>query len=229
MKKALFLLLVLALLCSPLAARADEGGMASSQELAEAWSAGGYPDDVGGVFYDSATGKCGVLLLSPTDAREEEIRALVSEPGSLFFVGCAYSYNELLSIQREIDSAYGAGGELVATGVGWKSDGNGVSGFGESGYEMRVTVFALDAHCDKYAALFAEKYGDKVHVFPSGAVVPVDNNASISPSPEATRTPDVAPTQTDDKPDILLYALIVLLSIAALAAGVFRLRRRKNN
>lgn len=221
MKKVLPLLLVSAFLFLPAAALADEGGMSSSRELAEAWSAGGYPDDVGGVFYDSATGKCGVLLLSPTDAREEEIRALVSEPDSLFFVSCAYSYNELLAIRQEIDGVYAANGEIVGTGVGWKSDEKGVSGFGESGYEMRVTVFALDAYYDKYAALFTEKYGEKVYVFASGAAAPVDNNASISPSPEATRLPDVTPAQTDEGPDILLYALIALFPVAAIVVGVF--------
>lgn len=166
MKKALSFLLFVLLLALSVPALAESDGMRAAQELTNLWESGGYPNDVGGVFYDSisGSGKCGVLLTSLSDAREAEIRALVSEPNTVFFVKCSYSYNELLAVQKQIIQTYLHDGGIVGCGVGWTTKDNHVKGFGESGFEMRVCVDVLEADYEKYTALFSELYGEKVYV-----------------------------------------------------------------
>lgn len=229
MKKALSILMALALLTVPALAFAEDGGMNAAQELTALWADENYPDDVGGIFYDNVSEKCGVLLTSLSDARESEIRTLVSDPDSVFFVACSYSFGELLAVQHEIEDTYLPTGELSGVGIGWLSGDGGVTGFGESGYEMRVTVNVRTEYYDQYAALFGEMYGDKVYVEASGPIVPADDSAqaAASPTPDIYITPMQTGPVSEVKPDIVLYILISLVPATAIVIGIFWLIRFK--
>ncbi|MCL2153853.1 MAG: hypothetical protein FWH57_13065 [Oscillospiraceae bacterium] len=130
------------------------------------WEKNGYPDDVGGVYYDSDYGMLGFLLVNPTQERMDELRGMFSD--EVIFTPSAFSYNELRLAQKEIDSIMGAGSGIYSTGVGWTSTDSRVHGFGDSGKEFRLVVGVDESVFNHYSAGFAQLYGDRVIVEASG-------------------------------------------------------------
>ena len=148
----------------------EEASAADWENTADAlfakWEKSGYPDDIGGVYYDSDYGMFGFLLVSPTHERMDELRGMLSD--EVIFMPSEFSYNELRLAQEEIDSIMGVGSGIYSTGVGWISTDGRVHGFGESGKEFRLVVGVDESVFDHYSAGFAELYGDRVIVEASG-------------------------------------------------------------
>jgi len=132
------------------------------EKLIGRWEQEGYPDDIGGAYYDSDAGAMGFLLVDYTPERIGELRLLVSDQAII--TPCKYSYNELRLAQEEIDSIIGADSGIYSTSVGWTSTDGRVHGFGESGKEFRLEVRVDMSVYDHYSAGFAELYGDRVVV-----------------------------------------------------------------
>lgn len=120
-----------------------------------------------------------MLLTELSDAREAEIRALVSDPNAVFFVKCSYSYNELLAVLKQIEQndLFTDKIEIVGAGIGWTSDENGVRGFGENGFENRVCIEVLEEYYDKYVSLLGGQYGDMVDVSIGEIAIPQTGDA----------------------------------------------------
>jgi len=143
------------------------------------WDIYGYPDDVGGLFYDSDTGMMGFLLVDPTPERIAELRRLAIV--DIVIYTSKYSWNELLRVQAEITALmvqdFNIGENIpdsgiYFTGTGWTSTDGVVHGFGENRREMRVTVGVAESMYDHFNALFTELYGDMVVVMVSGPIEP---------------------------------------------------------
>ena len=165
-------LLAILLACPALAAN-GEGEYADMMELYEMWSWGdmglggsGCPDWVASVFSrDGYAEHITVLLVEGEEAREAELRAMLRDDTDLVVLtGGKYSHNELRRVQDELgqELADGVWPGITGCGVGWTSDENGVHGFGESGFEDRVTVSVLSEHYEEVSAALIERYGDMV-------------------------------------------------------------------
>ena len=141
------------------------------------WEKSGYPDDIGGVYYDSEYGMMGFLLVNPTQERIDELRAMFTDDA--IFTPSAYSYNELRLAQDEINAIMGQGSGIYSTSVGWTGTDRRVHGFGESGKEFRLTVGVDLSVFDYYSEGFAALYGDRVIVEVSGPSLPQDDEDNI--------------------------------------------------
>jgi hypothetical protein len=191
----------------------DETGRAALDDLLSDWEANGYPDDIGGVFYDQETGRMTILLARPGGAeREKALKALI--PG-IEVLPCAYSYNELLRVQNEITkemSAQPAGKVTIySAGIGYTTIDGKVTGFGESGKEFRVVVTVDESVYQETADRLYALYGDKVYVETGKAPVPMIDGL-VKPAPATSSAP---------RP----FALFAAALLAALAA-VFAFARR---
>lgn len=93
--------------------------MPTAQELVAQWAETRYPDDVGNIYTDQ--GKLVIGLVDGSEARQEELRAMVSDPGSLAFDEAAYPYNDLLAVKEEISRELSSDEGLYSVGVGWTS------------------------------------------------------------------------------------------------------------
>ena len=142
------------------------------------WEKTGYPDDIGGVYYDSESGMMGFLLVSPTQERIDELRAMFD--GDAVFTPSAYSYNELRLAQDEITAIMGEGSGIYSTGVGWTSTDRRVHGFGDSGKEFRLVVGVDKSVFHQYSEGFAALYGDRVVVEVNEPVM-TDDGIAIMP------------------------------------------------
>jgi len=121
----------------------------------------GYPNDVGGAYYDNETNKICYLVVDPTPKRIEELRTKYG--GNVGFTPCKYTYTELMRVQYEIYIQMLTDQNIISVGTGWISDSSGnVTGFGESGKENRVVVDVDKSEYARYSAEFEKKYSDKV-------------------------------------------------------------------
>ena len=132
------------------------------------WEISGYPDDIGGVYYDSDLGKMGILIVNPEQGRIDELRAMFSD--GVVLTPSTFSYNELRLAQEEIDAIMAPGSGIYSTGVGWTSTDGIVHGFGESGKEFRLVVGVDESVFDHYSEGFAALYGDRVVIEASSQV-----------------------------------------------------------
>lgn len=126
------------------------------------WEKEGYPDDIGGVYFDSELGVMGVLVVNPTPERMDELRATFSD--QVVFTPSAFSRNELRLAQDEINSIMTPDSGIFSTGTGWTSTDGRVHGFGESGKEFRLIVGVDESVFEHYREGFAQLYGDRVVV-----------------------------------------------------------------
>lgn len=132
----------------------------TAQELVAQWAETRYPDDVGNIYTDQ--GKLVIGLVDGSEARQEELRAMVSDPGSLAFDEAAYPYNDLLAVKEEISRELSSDEGLYSVGVGWTSAEG--TGFGPSGKDSRVVVSAEAGKLAYYQTLYEERYGGMVVV-----------------------------------------------------------------
>jgi len=178
MKRLVSILIALALtLCLAGAAFAQtpEEVRAGAEALFQDWEMNGYPDDVGGVYYDQDTGGMVILLVNGTDARRQELLALAGNPATgLAFGESRYSYNQMRAVQDEIAARMGDG-DIHSVAVGWTSANGEVTGFGDSGKEFRVVVSVDEGAYDQYAAAWQAQYGDMVYVETGKAPVLLDD------------------------------------------------------
>jgi len=131
------------------------------------WEMEGYPDDIGGKYYDSGFGTYGVLVVNPSAKRIKELHELFEAHGiDVIITPCKYSYNELRQVQNEITEMMISNPDsgIYGTGTGWSSENRGVQGFGDSGKEFRVVIDVDESVFDHYRVGFANRYGDRVHV-----------------------------------------------------------------
>jgi len=108
----------------------------------------GYPDDIGGVFYDNETYKLCYLVVDRTPDRIKELQKRYGE--NVEFAPCKYSYTELMKVYYEI----------LRQG---ESDNNLRSG-GTDIAMNRIVVGVYENQLAYYRAEFAKRYGDKVFV-----------------------------------------------------------------
>ncbi len=181
----------------------------TTEELFNKWTKEGYPDDVGGVYYDSDLDKLVFTLVNKTDARMDEIRSLVTDPENLAFDEWKYSYNDLLAVMKDIErEMWDQPNEPViyGVGIGWTTIDGEVTGFGEGGKEFRVVVQVSENVFSELTEKYRDKYGDMVYVEGSQGIVPLDD----------------AKQSTGYDPWIL--AIIILFCVAIF--GIFILNRR---
>lgn len=129
------------------------------------WELNGYPDNVGGVYYDDADGKIVVMLVDPSEAAIAELQAQYADLAndSVRFGESRYSYNEMLAIQANFpDNANNL--PIYGIGIGWTLVDGEVGGFGESGKEFRVIVNVDESALEEARNWFATQYGDIVYV-----------------------------------------------------------------
>lgn len=197
----LALLLMFVFACTAMA----EQVAPDAQGLFAHWEANGYPDDVGGVYYNEASGKLVIMLVGADANRQQEILAMIGDPKSVEFGESKYSHNQMLAVQEEITAQMVAGSGIHAVGVGWASINGEVKGFGGSGKESRVVVTVDKSVYKKYSAEFASRYGDMVYVETGDAVVPLDAGVSGNP---------------------WLLPAVIALTLAATATAIALNRRR---
>ena len=132
------------------------------------WEKEGYPDDIGGFFYDSENDTFGVLVVNPSRQRTDELHEMFE--GRVILVPCSFSYNELMRVQNEITEMMISNPEsgIYGNGIGWTSRDRNVYGFGESGKEFRVTVTVDESVFEHYYTGLTGRYGDRVHVEAGG-------------------------------------------------------------
>jgi len=139
------------------------------------WEMDGYPDDIGGVYYDSATNANGILVVNPTPQRLAELRELFGD--SVTITPGKYSYNELLLVQNEISEMMFANqdGGIYSSGMGWTRIDGIVQGFGESGKEFRVVVSVDESVFEHYNTGFLSRYGERVYVEVGSMIIATDD------------------------------------------------------
>ncbi|NLA86315.1 MAG: hypothetical protein GX847_03320 [Clostridiales bacterium] len=194
---------------------AEASDRAAIGDILADWETNGYPDDIGGVFYDQETGKMTIFLVRSGIERENELRAVI--PG-IAFLPSAYSYNELLAVQEAItkEMMSQSAGETViySTGIGFTSIDGKVTGFGESGKEFRVVVSVDQSVYAETSNRLHQLYGDMVYVESGTAIVPAVDELINTSAPSGIKLP-------------FLFALIALFLLAALVAASMLLRRRR--
>ena len=154
-------------------------GTMSADELLGQWLREGYPDYVGGVYFDEASGQNTILLVNGLG--EADVRALLTHPDSVRFESCTYAYPKLLQVHDEILeqmlAAYERGNSKIYTlSIGWGQEG----GFGESGNELRVVVGVDRAEVGTYRTTYAEKYQDRVYVQADVEPIPMVDKGIIN-------------------------------------------------
>jgi len=139
------------------------------------WEKEGYPEDIGGFYYDYTAGSYGVLVVDPSPQRMTELREVFG--GYAVITPCKYSYNELLQVQREITEIMFSNTDsgIYGCGIGWTSTGRDVHGFGESGKEFRVTISVDESVFDHYNTGFANRYDDRVFVVEAAYPIALDD------------------------------------------------------
>ena len=174
MKRAVFVLITLMLMLSFAGNVLAEEVTADVSDLFTDWETNGYPDDVGGVYYDEATGGMVITLVNADEARKAEIRSMVKDPTGLSFGESKYSYNEMLAVLKEIQNEMSdISKKIYGAGVGWANIDGKTTGFGESGKEFRIVVSVDNSVYDKYVKAYKAQYGDMVYVEPSDGFVPL--------------------------------------------------------
>jgi len=212
-----------------------------------------YPDDVGGMYFDSATGKEYYLVIDPTPERLEELRTILSgtgnQVGNMFFdpmnlpenidelraqyaesinftSPCKYSYTELVRVNYEIYLLMEPDSSIYGAGLGWDSSDGVLTGFGETGKELRVIVSVDENELTRYSAEFAERFGDMVIVKAGSPGYPTsysddvggNNTASIN-----TGSADAINEHSDKTgiADNILWTLIIVGIVVLIALSVF--------
>ena len=145
----------------------DEVGMPEipvEQAIYMQWEKEGYPDDIGGFFYNSESDTFGVLVVNPSQRRIGELLEMFEN--KVFIVPCSFSFNELMQVQNEITEIMVSHPDsgIFGSGIGWTSKDRAVHGFGESGKEFRVTVTVDESVFEHYYTGLNSRYGDRVHV-----------------------------------------------------------------
>jgi hypothetical protein len=128
------------------------------------WEREGYPDDIGGYYYDSTADSYGILVVDPRPQRIAELRELFG--GDIIITPCVFSYNELMIVNNEIIEMMKSNPDsgIYGVGIGWTNTGGAVHGFGESGKEFRVGITVDENVFDHYSAGFMNRYGERVYV-----------------------------------------------------------------
>lgn len=112
------------------------------------WEANGYPDDVGGVYYDEATGNMVIMLVNASETRKQELLSMERylDSAHISFGESRYSYNEMLAVQKKIEAEMGGGNQKIySIGVGWTVVDGNETGFGASGKEFRIVVTVVES------------------------------------------------------------------------------------
>jgi hypothetical protein len=128
------------------------------------WEREGYPDDIGGFYYDSAADSYGILIVDPSPQRIAELRELFGD--DVIITPGRFSRNELMLVQNEITEIMSSNTDsgIYSSGIGWTRIDGTVRGFGESGKEFRVVVSVGESVFDHYNDGFASRYGERVYV-----------------------------------------------------------------
>lgn len=132
------------------------------QELVAQWATTQYPDDVGSIYHGEDNQQIVIGLVDGSEERREELRAMVSNPGSLSFDEADYPYNDLLAVKEEISKEFSSNKWLYSVSVGWTSAEG--TGFGPNGKDFRVVVEAEAGKLAYYQTLYEERYGGMVVV-----------------------------------------------------------------
>jgi len=145
----------------------DEVGMPEipiGQIIFMQWEKDGYPDDIGGFYYNSDVDSYGVLVVNPNPKRMSELLEMFRN--DVIITPCRYSYNELMRVQKEITEMMmsNPNSGIYGNGIGWISAGGVVHGFGDSGKEFRVTISVDESVFDHYNTGLTGRYGDRVYV-----------------------------------------------------------------
>ena len=151
----------------------DYGGSTfqTAGDLFVYWAEHGYPDYVGGIW--STDGSIQNITVSLTDSSaQSKILDLIENDGTVKFEAAAYSRNELMALQRELDKYFDKGVGLFYTSV--DDIGNTV-----------VLGMDLDNETDamrEFMDMCAEQYGGMVKFEKSGApMVELEGGSDIIP------------------------------------------------
>lgn len=163
-KLMIFMVTCLLILSLPLTVygSAEDGEMAF-EELYNDWEMNGYPDYVGHVIYDSDEDQYVIGLVDPSEAEIDELESKLGDSPNLVLGEASYSYNELLSLQEKIWQEIGDIEGIYGMGIGWTNIDGEVTGFGESGHEMRLVVSVDESVYDEISERLASEYGDMVY------------------------------------------------------------------
>ena len=169
--RRLLLILAVILISSGTAFADDVHEHEVGQHEAPAWEAAfarwekeGYPDDIGGFYFDNDANSYGVLVVAPSPRRTSELRDLFG--GDIVITQCVFPYNELVRVQHEITEMMMSNPNcgISSSGLGWTITDGAVHGFGESGKEFRVTVSVDESVFDHYYAGLTNRYGERVYI-----------------------------------------------------------------
>ena len=136
------------------------------QAVFEQWERSGYPDDIGGVYFDQRANKMVFTVIDPTSERLEELRALLGNDVIITSSNRSYSYGDVFRAYNEILTNYGVSedSKIYSMSVTLASFAGGARGSDEGMDDERFVVsLRVDAsEFDRFEAEFSERYGDMV-------------------------------------------------------------------
>jgi len=130
-------------------------------QLIEQWRNMNFPDDYGGFYIETINGanKYTIILVNVTESRENEIRALVSNPDSVIFKNGTYSYYDLLAAQLAIRNDLQLDGMIISCGIGTR--------------ENRLVVGVEPSAFESISNICWQKYGGIVIVQKESKIYPL--------------------------------------------------------
>lgn len=124
--------------------------------------------DMGGLYWDNDSQRICVLLVNGgTEARKQEVIALVGNADWISFKSCKYSYAQLKAAWEEI------GADMI--------NGNGVVGVGMDEKRNYVTVGILAGTPETVAQGYIQRYGDMVRIEEGAISIPKTDGAKRGP------------------------------------------------
>ena len=185
-------------------------------DLMNQWESEGYPDDIGNIYYDNENGTIVINLVGATQARKDEILAMLGGADGIVFGESKYSHNQLMEVYRIIAAEMeGKSDEIYGLGLGWAVINNQLTGFGDSGKEERVVVTVDEKIYADYAKNFEARFGDKVYL-QAGTQVEMLATDQLESAGMLTGT--------QDKADYTLPVAVVVV-LAILWVGYLRSRQ----
>lgn len=123
-----------------------------------------YPDNVGYVAMHEDQETYIIGLVENNEERQAEILELVPQSGNIEFEEAAYSYNELQATQEELANEWLERPGVLGVGIGWSVEDGEITGFGESGNEMRVVVQVSPEEEANLTNQLEAEYGELVYI-----------------------------------------------------------------
>lgn len=181
------------------------------EELINEWETNGYPDNIGHVSYNDATGKFSIGIVEGNGVDNNEIKSLLTNSEMVVFETAKYAYNEMLVVQGEITRELDEKEGIYGVGIGFTTIDGTVTGFGNNSNEFRVVVTVDESRIKEYKEKYQSQYGDMVYI--EGGDAGVDDLG--------------VPTEDGQLENSMWLYMSMFTILCAAILGVFVLKRRQ--